>query len=128
MAELVDGTRTTADAVKDIIETDLANSIINGFINTAHHLVQAKLVNTNAGLSSDLLAEIEKYLAAHFMSINREKQTESESVAQEWQAKYQGKTDMGLKATLFGQQALALDTSGKLATLGKLAAVVKVFS
>jgi hypothetical protein len=128
MATLDPNARTTVPLVKEIIETDLADSIINSFINSAHYLVQAKLVDTEAGLSASQLADIEMYLAAHFMAISRERQVESEAVGGEWQAKYQGKTDMNLQATLYGQQALLMDTSGKLATLGKQRATFKVFT
>lgn len=125
MAVLNPAARTDADSVKEIIETELTDEIINSFINAAHATVQAKLAA--AGLTADQLAEIEKWLTAHYLAVSRQRQVESESVGGEWQAKYQGRTDMGLNATLYGQTALGLDTSGKLASLGKTAAVFKVY-
>lgn len=62
---------------------------------------------------------IELWLAAHFATLIHRK---SESTS--WRggsAKFQGRTDMGLNATLFGQQAVRLDASGILAAREKAA-------
>jgi len=40
--------------------------------------------------------------------------------------RYQGRTGLGLAATLYGQQVKMLDTSGTLANLGKKKSVVEV--
>ena len=126
MASLVSGARVDADGVKEIVDTDLTNAQINNFINAAHLLVvQADLAGS--GLAEALLVEIERWLSAHFLSI-RDKRVEQESVGGEWSAKYQGKTDMGLEATTYGQQALALDTSGELAATGLKRATLEVYS
>jgi len=64
---------------------------------------------------------------AHFIATSREPQTQSESVGGEASVTYRGKTDMGLNATLYGQQALALDCSGLLAKAGLKGASIKVW-
>lgn len=125
MATLDPDARVDAGGVKEIIETSLADTLINAFINTAHHLVQEDLLNK--GLSSDLLTEIELWLAAHFLAI-RDKRVEKESVGNEWSATYQGKTKMGFEATTYGQQALMLDTTGSLAAIGLKRATFEVYS
>jgi hypothetical protein len=103
--------RTTATAVKVILDTDLTDAQITAFITTANALVDDQLLNK--GLSSTILTEIEKWLAAHLASI-RDQRVSRESIGDEYSATYQGKTDMGLEATLYGQTALALDTTGTL--------------
>lgn len=125
MATLNPAARTDADSVKEIIETELTDDVINAFINSAHLTVQNKLAAS--GLGSETLADIEKWLAAHYMAVARQRQTETESVGGEWSVKYQGRTDTGLNSTFYGQTALGLDTTGTLASLGKKAAIFKVY-
>ena len=96
---------------------------LSAFVNSAHYLIQANLLSS--GLSNDILTEIHKYLAAHFASL-RDQRIESERVA-DVSMKYQGKTDMGLNATFYGQTALMLDTSGSLANLALKPATFLVF-
>ena len=111
MADLDPEARVDADDVKEIFETDLTDAQVNAFINTAHLLVEEEL--GNQGLSEGRLTEIEKYLSAHFAAL-RDQRLESETTGEHsWRA--QGKTDMGLDATIYGQQARILDTSGTLA-------------
>ncbi len=126
MATLNSDARVNAYEVKEIIDTDLSDIQINNFINAAHLLV-VQIDLAGVGLAELLLKEIERWLAAHFLAI-RDQRVQKESVGGEWSAEYQGKTDMGLKSTTYGQQALALDTSGKLAALGQKAAGFTVYS
>ena len=123
MATVVSGSRITVDDLVEILETELTEAQLSAFVNSAHYLIQANLLSS--GLSSDVLTEIHKYLAAHFASL-RDQRIESERVA-DVSMKYQGKTDMGLNATLYGQTALMLDTSGNLANLALKPATFLVF-
>lgn len=125
MATIDPDARVSADDVKEIIETSLTDSQINAFINTAHHHVQDNLLNK--GLSASKLTQIELWLSAHFLAI-RDQRVESEGVAGEWQARYQGKTGMGFEATTYGQQALMLDTTGTLASSGLKPVTFEVYS
>lgn len=125
MATLDPDARVEPDEVKEIIETDLTDSLINAFINSAHYFIQENLLNK--GLSANILTQIELWLSAHFLAI-RDQRVESESIAGEWQAKYQGKTGMGFEATTYGQQALMLDTTGTLASAGLKAITFEVYS
>lgn len=124
MATLDADARTSAVLITDIIETDLPEGQINAFANTAHRMVNLHLASS--GLSATILTEIETWLAAHFVSM-RDQRVQQEKV-DEWSATFQGKTAMGLQATLYGQQALALDSTGTLAALGLKKAVIQVFS
>lgn len=126
MASLVAGTRVTADGVKEIIDTDKTDAQINNFINAAHLLVVQQDLS-GAGLAEELLVEIERWLSAHFLAIF-DQRVHKESVGGEWSAEYQGKTTMGLEATTYGQQALALDISGGLAVAGLKKISLEVYS
>ena len=108
--------RTTATKVKVIIDTDLADSIVDAYISGATELV-TEAIGSNTSLSDDLKAEIERWLAAHLIASTRVRQLVS-GEAGGAKAVYQGKTGMGLESTLYGQQVLILDASGSFASLG----------
>lgn len=115
----------TPAAVKEIIDSDLTDARINAFINLAYYAT-IPLANKldNCG-GADALCEIQLWLAAHFLTIY-ERQTKSESVGGEWSVTYLGKDGLGLEASLYGQQALALDCSGELAKYGLKRATMQV--
>jgi hypothetical protein len=73
--------------------------------------------------SEELLTRIETYLAAHFLAI-RDPRTSFETIG-EIQDRFEGKTDMGLRFTRYGQQAILLDTAGNLAKLDNTQKTVK---
>ena len=101
MAILDATARVTAAQVQEIISTKISIETINAAINTAHHLVDAKLASS--GLGTDLLTDIELWLSAHFVAI-RDPRSKSESI--------------GDYSTTYGQQAIALDYTGTLASMG----------
>lgn len=107
--------------VKQIIETDLNDDIIQTYLDSA-----CTLIDTYIGtlLPDPLLKEIEKWLAAHFLAVSRERQPEQAS-AGSTSIKYQGATGLGLDATMYGQQVKLLDTTGKLSALGGTRAFIK---
>jgi hypothetical protein len=117
----------TGAEVKQIYPT---NSDVSPFIDVAHVLVTEELAAS--GLSDSRKAQIEKYLAAHFAlvtlergGLSRQKIGDAEDYYQIWNNREQS-----LSATRFGQQALILDTTGTLASLGtnKLTAQFRVVS
>lgn len=116
--------RTTTTAVELIISTTLTDPQIQAFIDTATLIVDANLLDK--GLSTDLLTQIETWLAAHLLSM-RDQRTSERRIGDVWFT-YQGQTGLGLDATLYGQQVKLLDTSGTLASLGKRRATLTVFS
>lgn len=94
------------------VKTILATSIdTTPFIQTATLMVDTYLLN--AGLSADLLTEIERWLAAHFACIRdprlRESRADTVSVVTE-----RGQAGTGLQATSYGQQVAMLDPTGNL--------------
>lgn len=115
-----------AEDVREIIGTDLEDSEINNFINMAYVITLPLAGELGDCGGDDALAEIQKLLAAHFMTV-RERQPESERIA-EASVTWMGKAGEGLTASLYGQQALALDCSGILARAGLKRATFQVWS
>jgi len=121
--------RVTADEVKEILEVSadvLATTPdLTPFITSANLLV-TDLLGTSS-LSSDQLKEIERWLAAHFVAIRdpRRSYERAGSVGEG----FQHRLGLRLEVTTYGQQAIALDTTGTLAdvneTGGKRSAMVK---
>lgn len=118
MATLISTARTTFAEVSEIIQTSLTEAQVNAFINSASRLVTTVLAD--AGLASDVLEDIEMWLAAHLLS-TRDQRAQNESLGS-YSVTYQGSTGLGLDATFYGQQVKLLDTSGLLANVGKQAA------
>jgi hypothetical protein len=107
--------RVLPEDVRAIIVTDLDDAALDVFIGTANTLINSTILDK--GLPANLLIEIERYLAAHFVAM-RERQ-ESEIDVGDGSAKYGGKFGYGLDFTQYGQQVKLLDFTGTLVTLGK---------
>lgn len=101
--------RVTGAEVKEIFDTDLTAAELAPFI-TAANLTVTKLVGANTDLSDAQKKEIERWLSAHFAAIRD--QIEVSKVVGAAQTKFQGKTEMGLDFTSYGQMVKVLDTSG----------------
>lgn len=108
--------RTKVEDVCSILETDLTPEVVQAFIEDANAIVTAHL--SDCGLSADLLERIEKYIAAH-LAILRDRRLATASVGQT-RVRFQGRQTMHLNATDYGQQAMLLDSSGCLRSLGDL--------
>lgn len=103
--------RITADEVSEIIDTAQSTDTIYACIAAANSIVTSML--GASALVEVQLREIERWLAAHFLACSRERQLKVETVGQAKQ-EFLGKADMGLDATLYGQQVKLLDTTGIL--------------
>ncbi len=106
--------RTTVELVQGIIEVDDTIGL-DPFILTANQLVTECCVA--AGYADERLELIERWLAAHFYAIRdlRVAQEQAGPVNES----FQYRVGLNLNVTVFGQQALALDTAGTLAILSK---------
>jgi len=127
--------RTTLTAVEGIIDV-APGDVLDPFIDTANELVTEKCAivfpGTQQGTDSNgfpvytplpggftyspyRLELIERWLSAHFYGIFSQVTTSEKagSVA----ASFQGKTNLGLDLTFWGQQAMRLDTMGALAVM-----------
>ena len=108
--------RVTANDVKEILETGLADSVVDVFIISANLLTDKIAIADHEGaLSSSHLKEIERWLAAHFVAIRdvRVGREQAGPVSQH----FQYKVDLNLNQTQYGQQAILLDVTGYLANL-----------
>jgi len=85
-------------------------------LDVANVLINTQLLN--AGLDPTLLDKVTIYLAAHFASITDGILRRQRLGDGDESYKTPGDADQGLRATLFGQQAMILDTSGILAEIG----------
>jgi hypothetical protein len=117
--------QVTATAVKDIVETALAASQINSFINMSYAVTRPVAGNLGACGGGDTLKQIMLLLSAHFTTL-WDRMLKSESIGGEWSASFMGQDGKGLEASLYGQQALALDCSGMLAKAGMKQATFQV--
>lgn len=108
--------RTTATEVKQILATDLDDTIVDAFIVGANALV-TEVIGNNTSLTDILKEEIERWLTAHLIASTRERQLKS-GEASGAKAVYQGTTGKKLESTLYGQQVMLLDASGSFAALG----------
>lgn len=119
--------RTTYSAVLEILpeNTGMIEATITPFITVASLVVDD--LDSGTTLSDAVLTEIERWLAAHLISITRERQAKIEKLG-EAEISYAGQFGMDLKSTTYGQMASMLDTSGMLARLGKKALVIKAIT
>lgn len=108
--------RTTATAVNQIrtVVDDQAEvaDVLSPFIETANSLVTE--LCTGGTLSDERLELIERWLAAHFYSLQVDARlTMSETVGPLTETFF-GKVGYALNQTPYGQQAMFLDTTGSL--------------
>lgn len=109
--------RTTPNAVNNILETNIGDTDLTPFIETANLIVTEHLTAAaiTPALSAARLELIERWLAAHFVRVREERVTEMSAAGT--RTKYEGQDGMGLRATKYGQQAIALDPTGILSGL-----------
>lgn len=118
--------RTTADLVKGVLRLgseggdydDAANPSLTPYITWANVLTSRVAAADDAAddvLDDAALEVLETWLAAHAYACSD--RTYSYKMTDDAQATFDGRTDKGLKATLYGQQALLLDPTGTLANL-----------
>jgi hypothetical protein len=117
-------TRTNATAVKQILPADssVEDAVIDAFIADANQVV-TEVLGSDTSLSSTQKTMIEKWLAAHYIASTVERQARREG-ADGANITYAGKSGMGLDTTTYGQQVKVLDTTGKMAKIGKKRATV----
>jgi hypothetical protein len=107
--------RTTAKRVTEIITTSLSDGVIDtNMVPAASLLVDEHLAS--AGHSDDLLEVIEMYLAAHLVALTEEKGGIIKEMYGDATDQFSDVYGEGFASTRYGQMALALDTSGTLAS------------
>lgn len=122
MAEILVGASVDANEVREIYDTDLTDGRLANFINMAYVTVK------DLGITdADLLHQLELLLSAHYAT-TYDGVVKSQSVGGEWSVTYGMVIGEGLGSSVYGQQAKALDPTGKLAKLGKPRAKFSVTS
>lgn len=107
--------RTTPEAVAEIIEADAAISM-TPFIAVASSVVDDHCLGV--GLTDAKLLLIETWLGAHFYSL-RDRRVVSEKAGPVSENKDPVVLGKALEQSTYGQTAMMLDTSGKLAAWNK---------
>jgi hypothetical protein len=111
--------RVTATEVKEIMDScTVTDSIVGTFIKGAN-----EVVNTVLGTSTTEYKEIERWLTAHMIASTLHRTTSEEKLG-DASVVYTGKWGEKLSSTPYGQMVLLLDTSGKMATMGKQTATI----
>lgn len=112
--------RVTATDVKQILDdSTLEDAIVNTYITGANALVNAAL---GTG-TTDLLKEIERWMAAHMIAVTRERLAYKEAAGSAM-ITYVGEFKGGLDSSPYGQMVKTLDTTGAMAALDKKPASV----
>lgn len=108
--------RTEECEVRAAIETDPDISINTYMTNAGIVTDQVSSEATKLGITvtTGILKLIETYISAHFYALF-EQQSHEEDTGKA-RNKFQGKTNMYFEATLWGQQAIALDPTGFLSS------------
>lgn len=106
--------RVTATEVRQIIilQSDITDTQVDVFINQANLFVTS-VFSGDTTVSADILKEIERNISAHFLHALDPR--EEEKTINKARSKYSGQYGMRLEATTYGQNALLLDPTGKLA-------------
>jgi hypothetical protein len=107
--------RTDIDALKVLVHTEKDDEDLEVFVTSANVMVEENLLN--AGLSSAMLTQIELYLAAHFLTLAEEMGGIVRDTYGDAASSFANVYGPGLKATRWGQQAIAFDVSGTLQAL-----------
>jgi len=110
--------RVNVSDVRQIVDTILLDAKILVHIRTAQVLMD-QVFASDITLNENTKKEIERYLAAHFISVSEPEHgglVEHEIGAT--RAKFPDNLGKFLESTRYGQQALALDVSGRLAGAG----------
>lgn len=110
--------RTTVFKVKEIMpDTEQTYETIDKYIAIATVMVDD--IAAVGTLGAAKLAEIERWLTAHLITITVERRAIEEEVGNDTRVKYSDIFGPGLRASEYGQMVETLDTTGTLAALGK---------
>ena len=113
--------RVTATEVKEIMDNcTVSDPIVETMIGAATEVVDQAFANDTT-IGTTLLKEIERWFTAHMLASTLHRQA-SEEKLDDAAVKYTGQWGKNLESTSYGQMVLTLDTSGKMAKLGKRSA------
>jgi hypothetical protein len=114
--------RATESEVLALLDTDLEAEDITPFLNAANGVVSDECLGVE--YSDEKLRDIEMWLAAHFVCA-RDPQIAEEKIGDAtW--KFDGKTDLGLDSTRYGQRLKIIDSKKTLAGLDTAKGAVEI--
>lgn len=113
--------RVTEQEVLDIMDSgiEISSTQMIAMITAASSVIDNVFAD-DANVTDALLKELERWLSAHYVASTLARMAEKEKVGQA-EVTYMGKWGEMLKSTPYGQVLLTLDTTGKLAKVGKRA-------
>jgi hypothetical protein len=115
--------RVTEIEVKAIMDKcTTATATVNTMIDAASELITVTFEGDST-MSDTQLKELERWLTAHMLASTFHRMADQTKVG-DASVKYTGKYGMKLESTPYGQMVLTLDTSGKMAKLGKQVATI----
>ena len=115
--------RTTATEVKAIMDNcTVDDTVVDVFIISANAVV-TKVFDGDTDIGSTMKEEIERWFTAHMLASTLCRTTTDEKIG-EVAVKYTGLFRMNLTSTPYGQMVMQLDTTGKMANVGKTGASI----
>jgi len=128
MANLHANALNTNSDITEIYSTDQGSAVITSAINMAYFRATIPLSGELGDCGgADALKEIERLVAIHVLTLN-EPETKRETVGDAVSVTFRGDDGMGLLSSRWGQMAVDMDCSGRLATAGKARVDIEVFS
>jgi len=115
--------RNTNQELQNIYDTDLDTAALDRWLSIAEGVVD-DIAAKDSSITASRLKDIEALLAAHYASAQdpRIESTSRETAS----VTYKSETGMNLRETSYGQQAIQLDPTGTLSTLGKPSAGLSI--
>ena len=112
--------RTTATEVNAILSESVATGTVDSFILTANELV-TEVLGSDTTITDALKEQIECWLTAHIIvaTIQRSKMLKEAGGGPAPSVKFSDSFGQQLRSTTYGQTVLMLDSTGKMAALGK---------
>jgi len=114
----------TTDDVFDLLQdSSLSDAYVNSILTTVDRILTKVFEYYTGTIGTGLLTEIQKYYAAHIISLTTLRMGAEEQVG-EARIKYTGKWGTGFEATPYGQILLAIDPSGLISKTAMKAASI----
>lgn len=120
-------TPATPTTVGLILNSSLTDAQLQAFIDMAEQMLLRYGVDAASCHTGDSLEQLHIWLSAHLAYLRAQPLSQEKMGDASESRRNPGVLLEGLKATYYGQQALALDCSGLLATVSKEAVVVGFF-
>jgi len=116
--------RTTSAEVLQILDgCTVTGTVVDVFIGVASRVLDS-VFSSDTSMTTAQLKDIETWLSAHMIASTLWRQTSAEEVDGA-SVKYTGYWSKDLESTSYGQMVKVIDTSGKMANVGKKLASMK---